>query len=77
MLTLPELNERIDGFNTVEDMRWQRFARMFALVLSALTGSRWKGREILPEVFPAAQPLTEEEKQNELDEIKRNVGLEN
>jgi len=77
MLTLPELNQRIDGFNSLEDMRWQRIASMVALVLSALTGTRWSGREVLPEVFPVEKSLTKEDKQRELDEIKRNVGLEN
>jgi len=74
-LTLVELNERIAGFNERENETWQRHAQLTAYVLTALTGKRIKARTLLPEVFPAPPVYTAEEKQQELDDIKREVGL--
>jgi len=74
-LTLAELNERIVGFNKREDETWQRHATLTAYILTAITGKRIKARNIMPEVFPALPVYTKEEKQKELDEIKKSVGL--
>jgi len=70
-----ELNERIAGFNERENETWQRHAHLTAYLLTAMTGKRIKARSIMPEVFPAPPVLTAEERQHELDDIKRDVGL--
>lgn len=76
-LTLAELNERIVGFNKREDETWQRHATLTACILTAITGKRIKARNIMPEVFPDPPIYTKEEKQKELEDIKKSVGLDN
>lgn len=74
-LTLTELNERIAGFNKRENEYWQRHCYLTSYILAALTGKRIKARDLLQEVFPEPPIFTKEEKQKELDEIKKSVGL--
>lgn len=48
---------------------------MTAFIMSALTGKSVRPKTLLPEVFPGPLVYTKEEKQRELDEIKKEVGL--
>lgn len=72
-----ELNERVVGFNERDNMFWQKMAKLFAYVVTVLARGKkqYKGRDLMPEVFPD-RVFTEEEKQAELDDIKKMVGLE-
>lgn len=72
-----ELNERVVGFNERDKMFWQKISKLFAYVLTALVRGKkqYKGRDLMPEAFPA-HVFTEEEKQAELEEIKEMVGLD-
>jgi len=74
-LTLVELNERIAGYNERENEYWRRQARLNAYLLSALVRKRIKARDIMPEVFDPLPIYTPEKRQKELDEIKKEVGL--
>jgi len=74
-LTLAELNERIAGYNERENEYWRRQARLNAYLLTALTHKRIKARDLMPEVFDPLPIYTPEERQKELDEIKKEVGL--
>jgi len=74
-LTLVELNERIVGHNERQNETWQRHAQLTAYILTALAHKRIKARDLMPEVFDALPIYTPEEKQKELDDIKKEVGL--
>ena len=76
-LTLSQLNDRIVGFKEQENREWQRTAWLAAAIISTMTGKRIAPRSLLPEVFSmeAVREYTEEEKQKELEEIKKEVGL--
>jgi len=51
-------------------------AKIAAWICSILARKRIKPRDILPEAFPTAQKImTPEEKQRELEEIRKEVGL--
>jgi len=67
------LNDRIAGFNERENRTWQRFATLFAYIVTCSTGKATTGRELMPEVFPALLEITEEEKKKELDDIRKST----
>jgi len=70
-----ELNERIAGYQEHRKRECQSLAKLGSIILVGLTG-RWIRPSILwPEVYPEAPVYTAEEKQKELDEIKKEVGL--
>ena len=69
------MNDRVVGFNAREDETWRRFATLFAWLLTAQTGKVFRGRDLLPAVFPDLPVLSEEENKKELQEIKNSVGI--
>jgi hypothetical protein len=58
-------------------MFWQKMAKLFAYILTATVRGKkqYKGRDLMPEVFPD-RVFTEEERRVELEEIKEMVGLD-
>ena len=76
-LTLDELNKRIVGYNKRENEYWRRHATLAAYIVTATSGKKFKGRDLMPEVYDTLPVYTPEERQKELDEIRKSVGLDN
>ncbi len=74
-MTPRELHERLVGYKEREKREAQKTARLGSMIIYGLTGRWIKPNYLWPEVYPQPPVYTPEEKQKELDEIKKEVGL--